>query len=88
MDLKISHGSRTVFGLVILDEMDYGLDLDKDSDPSGPSAVIAYSMRVFKSVISLSLQEIQHNSYPLCNNPYNIDKNKIHLNNIGWIMFH
>ena len=44
-------------------------------------ALIAYSMRVFKSVILLSLQEIQHKSYPLYNNPHNIDKNKIDLDN-------
>ena len=32
------HGLWTGYGIVILDEMDYGPDLDKDSDPSGPSA--------------------------------------------------
>ena len=26
------------YGILILDEMDYGMDLDKDSDPFGPSA--------------------------------------------------
>ena len=31
------HGLWTGYGIVILDEMDYGPDLDKDSDPSGPS---------------------------------------------------
>ena len=36
------HGLWTGYEIVILDEMDYGPDLDKDSDPSGPSAY-AYS---------------------------------------------
>ena len=30
----------TGYGILILDEMDYGLDLDKDSDPFGPSGCI------------------------------------------------
>ena len=38
MDLKIIHGLWTGYGIVILDEMEYGPDLDKDSDPSVPSA--------------------------------------------------
>ena len=30
------HGLWTGYGIVILNEMGYGPDLDKDSDPSGP----------------------------------------------------
>ena len=37
MDLKISYGLWTGYGMLILDEKDYGLDLDKESDPFGPS---------------------------------------------------
>ena len=34
MDLRIRYGLWTGYGILILDEMDYGLDLD----PFGPSA--------------------------------------------------
>ena len=34
----MNHGLSTGYGIVILDEMDYGPDLDMDSDPSGPFA--------------------------------------------------
>ena len=37
MDLKISHGLWTGYGILILDGMNYGMDLDKDSDPFGSS---------------------------------------------------
>ena len=37
MDLKISYGLWTGYGMLILDEKDYGLDLHKESDPFGAS---------------------------------------------------
>ena len=37
MHLKIRYGLWTRYGILILDEMDYGLDLDNESDQLEPS---------------------------------------------------
>ena len=47
MELEIRYGLWTGYGILILDEMDYGLDLDKDSDPFGPLPIVFYYIRKF-----------------------------------------
>ena len=48
MDLEIRYGLWTGYEILILDEMDYGLDLDKDSDPFGPSD---HSIEIYEAMV-------------------------------------